>query len=172
MNRRSARDGSSIILNPVLSRDKFYSYILGLNDSKLVKEEFGVADSFNNKYNRFFRTAILYALKTFFGDKQIIVENIYHEKGQQAGHDYFPWHCIYIIRTEDNISFNTSGITFLPKDHKKDKRANLIQLCDAILGVSTSLIHGIDKSNASKYREELADLYLPLFKLSKSILNV
>jgi len=50
------------------------------------------------------------------------------------------------------------------KDHKMRKESNLIQLCDCILGVSTSIIHGIEKSNNSKYREELADLYFPLFE--------
>jgi len=31
-----------------------------------------------------------------------------------------------------------------------------------VLGASTSIIHGIEKSRTSKYREELADLYVPL----------
>jgi len=43
------------ILNPGRSSSKFYSYILGLNDSYLEKEEFDIKDEFNSKYNRFFR---------------------------------------------------------------------------------------------------------------------
>lgn len=153
------------ILDPDKSRKKFYSYILGLNDSYLVKEEFDTSDAFNSKYNRFFRTAVLYALKVFFNNREVIVENIYHEVGQQAHSRYFPWHVIYkLTQRDENISFNCSEITFLPKDHKKDQRSNIIQLCDAILGVSTSIIHGIEKSRASKYREELADLYCNMFK--------
>ncbi|MEO0118796.1 MAG: hypothetical protein ABIK66_06710, partial [candidate division WOR-3 bacterium] len=50
------------ILNPGKSERKFYTYILGINNSKLNKEEFGGTD-FNTRYNRFFRSAILYALK-------------------------------------------------------------------------------------------------------------
>ncbi len=42
--------------------------------------------------------------------------------------------------------------------------ANIIQLCDCILGVSVSLLHGIEKSNRTEYRSELAEIYLPLFK--------
>lgn len=152
------------ILNPIKSRSTFYSYILGLNDSFLIKEEFDTENDFNSKYNRFFRSAVLYALKTFFGGKNVIVENIFHEEGQQQHHEYFPWHVIYKISEKSNILFNCSEVTFLPKDHKKDIRSNLIQLCDCLLGVSTSIIHGIEKSKKSKYREELADLYLPLFK--------
>ncbi len=150
------------ILNPDKSQKKFYSYILGLNNSYLSKEEFDQNNDFNSKYNRFFRSALLYAIKTFFGNKKIIVENIYHEDGQQKQHKYFPWHCIYKISEQEDIFFNCKEITFLPKDHKVDRRSNLIQLCDCVLGVTTSIIHGIEKSKKSKYREELADCYLPL----------
>jgi len=153
------------ILCPAKSEKKFYSYILGLNNFCLSKEEFDESNEFSSKYNRFFRSAILYALKTFFGNKKIIVENIYHEEGQQKYHEYFPWHCIYKIGAqEENIILNCNEIIFLPKDHKVDSRSNLIQLCDCLLGVTTSIIHSIEKSNKSKYREELADVYLPLFK--------
>jgi len=152
------------ILSPSKSKKIFYSYILGLNESKLVREEFNLDDEFNSKYNRFFRSALLYVIKTFFSNKEIIIENIFHEEGQQQNNVFFPWHCIYKIQNEENISSNCSEITFLQKDHKRDERSNIIQLCDCILGVSTSIIHGIEKSNTSKYREELADLYLPLFQ--------
>jgi len=157
------------ILDPTKSEKKYYSYILGLNNSYLSKENFDQLDEFNSKYNRFFRTAIVYALKTFFGSRNITVENIYHEQGQQEKSEYFPWHCIYkISEQEQNIGFKCNKITFLPKDHKIDKRSNLIQLCDCVLGVTTSIIHSIQKSNKSKYREELTDIYLPLLT---SILN-
>jgi len=152
------------ILDPNQSKNKFYSYILGLNDSKLIREEFDKNDEFNSKYNRFFRSAILYALKVFFQNRRVIVDNIFHEEGQQKNNEYFPWHCIYALKDEDEISFQCKTIEFLPKDHKKRKESNLIQLCDCILGVSTSIIHGIEKSNNSHYREELADMYFPLLK--------
>ena len=153
------------ILCPAKSEKKFYSYILGLNNSYLSKEEFEQNNEFNSKYNRFFRSALLYALKTFFWNKKIIVENIYHEEGQQKQCEYFPWHCIYKISgQEENIILNCNEIIFLPKDHKVDSRSNLIQLCDCVLGVTTSIIHSIKKSNKSKYREELVDVYLPLLE--------
>lgn len=152
------------ILNPNKSRHTFYSYILGLNDSYLIKEEFDTEDEFNSKYNRFFRSAVLYALKSCFSSRNVVVKNIYHEEGQQSHNEYFPWHVMYKLEQEKNITFNCNEIIFLPKDHKKDRRSNIIQLCDVVLGVSTSIIHGIEKSKASKYREELADLYVALFK--------
>lgn len=151
-------------MNSDKSRKTFYSYIFGLNNSYLNKEEFDTTDHYNSVYNRFFRTVIQYVLKSFFGGK-VVVENIFHEEGQQFNNEYFPWHTIYKLeRGKNNITFNCSEINQLPKDHKKDKRSNLIQLCDAILGVSTSIIHGINRSSKSHYREELADLYTPLLK--------
>lgn len=153
------------ILSPDKSGKKFYSYILGLNDSCLQIENFDQNDDFNSKYNRFFRSVILYALKTFFGNKKIIVENIYHEKGQQEHNKYFPWHCIYKIKEQnENIIFKCNQITFLSKDHEINEYSNLIQLCDCVLGVTTSIIHSIQKSNKSKYKEELIELYLPLLE--------
>jgi len=153
------------ILNPEKSRKKFFAYILGVNNSKLNKEEFNTNNEFNSKYNRFFRSAILYALETFYPNKQIIVQNIFHEEGQQKHHQYFPWHCIYRMeRDKQNISFMCHKITFLSKDHKEEKKSNLIQLCDAFLGVCTSIIHGIESSKSSEYREELVALFLPLLQ--------
>jgi len=151
------------ILNPDKSGHKFYAYILGINNSKLNREEFDKSDQFNSKYNRFFRSSILYALKAFFPNKRIIVKNIYHEEGQQQYHEYFPWHCIYkITQREVNITFDCDEIEFLPKDHRKDRRANIIQLCDAFMGACSSIIHGIKRSKRSIYREELMDIILPL----------
>lgn len=151
------------ILTPQKSEKSFYSYILGLNDSKLIKDEFDLEDQFNSKYNRFFRSAILYSLKSFFPNKKIVVENIFHEIGQQENNEIFPWYSIYKLKDQnENIKFKCNEIVFLPKDHRQHKHSNIIQLCDCVLGASTSIIHGIEKSNNSKYREELADLYLPL----------
>ncbi len=151
------------ILAPHKSSKKFYSYILGINNSKLIREEFDIEDEFNSKYNRFFRTAVIYGLKTFFPGKEIVVENVYHEEGTQRDNEFFPWHCIYKLNLEDSVTFECNDITFLSKDHKERKESNLVQLCDCVLGVSTSIVHGIKKSKNSKYREELAELYLPLF---------
>jgi len=150
------------VMDPSKSGGKLYSYVLGINNSHIIKEEFDLSNEFNSVYNRFFRSAVLYAIKTFFSNQRVIVENIYHEEGQQQEHDYFPWHVIYKLGREDNIVFNCDRVTFLPKDHKIDKRSNAIQVCDCILGVTTSLIHGIEESNASHYREELLDFYSPL----------
>jgi len=153
------------ILNPSKSGKKFYAYLLGLNFSLLSKKEFDNKNVFNSIYNRFFRTAIIYALKTFFGNKEIIVENIYHEEGQQKDHEYFPWHCIYKIKErEEKINFKCDKIEFLPKDHKQNEKSNLIQLCDAFMGACTSIINGFEQSSTSKYREELLQVLYPLVK--------
>lgn len=152
------------IINPNKSWDKFYWYILWINNSKLNDCDFSSDDKFNSKYNRFFRSAVLYALKSFFTDSEIVVENIFHEEGQQQDNVYFPWHIFNVLWNEKDISFTWKEIIFLPKDHKKDSKSNLIQLCDVFLGLSTSIIHGIDQSKRSKYREELSNKFLPLLK--------
>ncbi|GAB6283202.1 MAG: hypothetical protein STSR0008_19590 [Ignavibacterium sp.] len=150
------------IINPSKSADSFYCYILGLNDSFLNKEEFDAENDFNSKYNKFFRTTINYALKCFFGNKKIIIKNVYHEQGQQQHHKYFPWHSIYVLQKEPNFTFETKEIEFLQKDHKIDVRSNIIQLCDCFMGAVTNIIHGFEKSKSSNCRVELLDILLPL----------
>ncbi|WKZ69977.1 MAG: hypothetical protein QY331_01750 [Melioribacteraceae bacterium] len=151
------------ILNTSLSGKIFYCYILGINDSNLNKEEFDPNNNFNSKYNRFFRSSIKYALKCFFGNKKILIKNIFHEQGQQQLHEYFPWHTIHKLNLgEPNFYFDTKEIQFLQKDHRIDEKSNLIQLCDCFMGAVTNIIHGFEESNRAKYRIELLELLLPL----------
>lgn len=151
------------ILDVTKSQKKFYCYILGINDSNLNEQEFDPNSDFNSKYNRFFRTAIKYALKCFFCNKKIIIKNLYHEQGQQQLHDYFPWHVIYKLQSEEtNFIFENNQIEFLQKDHTKDEKSNIIQLCDCFLGAVTNIIHGVEESNRGNYRKELLEIILPL----------
>ncbi|GAB4452922.1 MAG: hypothetical protein Fur0028_08420 [Bacteroidales bacterium] len=153
------------IMNSDKSKDKFYAYVLGINNSKLDSSLFDMEDEFNSKYNRFFRSAVLYALKSFFSNSNIIVMNIYHEVGQQEHHEYFPWHVIYKIKKEENVEVRVNEIVFLPKSHREDKKSNIIQLCDLFLGLCKSMLHGMEEnSKAFKYKKELLDLFLPLFE--------
>lgn len=157
------------ILNPTQSGEKFYAYVLGINLSKLNVDEFDRTNIFNSVYNRFFRSAILYAIKTCFQDKNVIIENIFHEDGQQKFHKYFPWQPILKIKEKaDHIDILCTDITFLPKSHIEseggNKVSNLIQLCDLFLGLCVSSLHGINDSKQSKYKEELLNLFLPLFE--------
>jgi hypothetical protein len=156
------------ILDPS-NADKFYGYVLGINLSRLNKEEFNCEDFFNSVYNRFFRSAVSYLLKSSFPKSFINVKNIFHEEGQQKNHKYFPWHPILKIEeSEEKITFDCKEINFLPKTHREseggDIRSNMIQLCDLFLGLCVGLLHGIGTGKRAKYREELAELFLPLFQ--------
>lgn len=153
------------ILNPEKSSDKFYCYILGLNESYLSDDEFDADNKFNSIYNRFFRTAIEYSLKCFWGNNEIVIKNIFHEQGQQQDHAYFSWHPIDKLQNKkNNFKFETDKIQFLSKDHKIDEKANILQLCDCFLGAIVNLIHGIEnpESKKSRSKNELLDLLLPL----------
>jgi hypothetical protein len=153
------------ILNPGKSSDKFYCYILGLNESFLSDDEFDAKNKFNSIYNRFFRSAIEYSLKCFWGNNEIVIKNIYHEQGQQQDHTYFPWHPIDKLQNkENNFKFETNEIQFLGKDHKIDGKANILQLCDCFLGAIVNLIHGLEnpESKKSQNKNELLKLILPL----------
>lgn len=156
------------ITNPGKSREKFYCYILGLNESFLNDDEFDPKNKFNSIYNRFFRTAVEYALRRFFGNKKVTIDNIYHEQGQQQHHAYFNWHPIEILerKNPEQFVFKNKEIIFLEKDYNKDNKANILQLCDCFLGACVNLLHGFEnpKSKGSTLKSELLAVILELFK--------
>jgi hypothetical protein len=136
------------------SARKFYFSLLGINLSNLNIKEFGRKSQFNNIYNRFFRSMIQYSLKKFGGEK-VIVSDILHERGPQLRHDYFDWHTISELDKDERLSFNCKKVIFLPKSHRKDKRSNILQLCDVLLGVFKDLHLGVDKSTYPNNKKEL-----------------
>ena len=157
------------IVNPHKSNGKFYCYILGLNENYLNDDEFDKDDRFNSIYNRFFRTAVEYGLKSFFGSSKIIVDNIYHEQGIQQNSLLFDWHSISKLSNE--FKFQSDKICFLSKDHKQNEKANILQLCDCFLGAVINIIHGLEcmGSKKSSYRKDLLDIILPLVEELTSI---
>lgn len=157
------------ILTPIKSNEKFYCYILGLNESYLNNEEFDPKDKFGSIYNRFFRTAIEYGIKTFFPEDnfdKIIIKNIYHEQGSQQHHKYFKWHPIDKLSEKTNFIFENDEIQFLSKDHNENQKSNILQLCDCFLGATVNIIHGFEnpKSSRSKIKKELLELISPLIQ--------
>ena len=156
--------------NYILNNENFYFYLLGINVSKLDIKGFDPENQFNSIYNRFFRTAVLYGIKTFFYNyDEVIIENIYHEQGQQKKHKYFPWYIIHkISKSEDKISFYCPEVTFLPKDHKCSKESNMLQLVDALMGATTNIIHGVKQSQKSKIREPLHKIILNTVQIATS----
>lgn len=152
----------------ILKNEKIYFYLLGINMSKINEEEFGEKNIFNAVYNRFFRSGIVYALKTFFGDSKIEVVNIYHEQGEQYNHKYFPWHSIaQIAKEHPEISFQCKEITFISKDHKVEPKSNIIQLVDSLMGACVNVIDGVEKdSKRAKIKKKLIDIILDTVKIA------
>jgi len=146
------------------SVNTFRFYILGLNSTKLNDSEFDSSDDFCSKYNRFFRSAVLSSLKFYFPKTEITIKNVYHEEGSQGNNEYFPWHSIYKINQDPLITVENKKITFLPKNHQEDERSNIIQLCDSVLGASVNILHGVNDGVRSHNKEEIIDLFFPLFE--------
>ena len=123
-------------------------YILGIDLSKLDFARFGEgtpAERFRRVYNRFFRTAILKSVKSYFHRFQrIVIAGVVHDNTGMRHSDYFPWHAIYRIGTDDpKVEFECSQIEFLDSDHRVsgDERSHLLQYIDLILGSSYNALH-------------------------------
>ncbi|MCG2790706.1 MAG: DUF3800 domain-containing protein [Actinomycetia bacterium] len=152
-------------------RKNIYFYILGINLTKLDKSKFGIKRQQNNIYNRFFRTAILKSVKSYFYKyNKIIIENIYHDNSiSLQTHSYFSWHSIFYISDKDEkIYFRTNEIDFIDSDHRKSSNSysNFIQFIDLILGCARNCIEYTSK-NIDK--EELSIQCLPI--ISRLIKN-
>lgn len=137
-----------------------YFYILGINLTKLDIEKFGPTgqqDRHSTIYNRFFRTAIKKALKTYFADyDRIIINDIFHDEGNVEHHEYFPWHSIYKLHSEkDKLYFESDSIKFISSDHRKypndEIHSHFIQFIDIILGCFMNCLH-MNSLNKNKFR--------------------
>lgn len=96
--------------------DKIYFYVLGLDLKKLDRTHFGKKHQSTNIYNRFFRTAILKSVKSYFHKyKSISVANIYHDTNTSLeANAYFPWHSIFFIENnDDKVSFSCNAVEFI-----------------------------------------------------------
>lgn len=135
--------------------------ILGINRTKIDESKFGQKKIFENIYNRFFRSSLSYGLKRFYNHENVTIENIFHEDGGQKEHEYFPFHAIFKLKNQ--YDFKCEEINFIGKNHIQNPHANITQLCDLMLGVTTHIIHN---AKGGTYKDQLADIALPLIKRS------
>jgi hypothetical protein len=152
-------------------RENIYFYILGVDLTKLDKSKFGTKRQKSNIYNRFFRTAILKSVKSYFYKyNKVIIENIYHDNSiSLQTHSYFSWHSIFYISDKDEkVYFRTNEIDFIDSDHRKSSNSysNFIQFIDLILGCARNCIEYTSK-NIDK--EEISIQCLPI--ISRLIKN-
>jgi|Deesub1362A_J573_1020465.scaffolds.fasta_scaffold00483_29 hypothetical protein len=154
-----------------------YFNVLGIELSKLNLERFGEDKGRDlNIYNRFFRTLISGGVKYFFGEyESITISDIYHDKGSQEEHEYFPWYTPYRLNlTDDKIHIENTEIIFVDSDHRNypDKdgtdfryESQFIQFIDLILGSIHCCLH------ASATRKEKIELALIVKPLLERLMN-
>jgi hypothetical protein len=145
-------------------RKMLYCNILGINLSNISYSEFGSGGKTElNMYNRFYRTLLMSGLSYFFKDyTSIVINSIFHDRGCQEYHEFFPWHPIR--KTESSIeklSIFCDKIEFIDSDHRKSKteESQFIQFIDVILGATFSGIH--DSSN-NPQKKEACKLFKPV----------
>lgn len=146
-----------------------YFNILYLDLNKLNYKNFGIkTGDLTNIYNRFYRTNLDYAFKTFFNDN-VNVKGVWHDNSsEKENHNYFSWHPISCLNEPSrNINFENDEINFISSNHNdyKDENlkgnANLIQLIDLILGCSNQILF---KKSDVENKKILANEFYPLFK--------
>lgn len=147
-----------IILNNSRYNKRFYTHVLGINTTNIDKSYFKTnmqeTNVENNIYNRFFRTAIIYPIKTYFSDyDEIIIDNIYHDCGNMDHHPYFKKQPLRKISLEiEKVKLNCSEIITLKTDNSNCMQANnlMLQLIDLYLGAVMNCLHYTGKKNKEK----------------------
>lgn len=150
-------------------RNEVYFNILFLDLDTLEIDNFGKQKIDENIYNKFFRTAISYGIKSFFGKKKVIIKRIYHDEGSMKHHEYFPY--LNLIKLDNDLGTNVmiedTDVAFVDSDHRnylyKNKKlveaSQLIQFIDLLIGSITQNVYNLSDDALKK---EVAMLLRPL----------
>ena len=145
----------------------YFFHLLGVNLSNLQHSVFGDSGSehFQNIYNRFFRSTLLYLLKSCFPNhSEIIVNNLYHHAGYMENNDIFDWHAIWRLENrESNIKFQDEEIEFVECNKQNPgprEITEFIQIIDLLLG---SIRQCYDFTSKKRWMIKTAQVIRPLF---------
>ena len=149
----------------------FYFKVFGIKMDNLLFELFGAGTASRGKYasiyNRFFRTAFLSALNSYWPQaeyEKIVISGLFHDKqGLLEAHEFFPWHLCYKV-SDERISFKSSRVSFIESDHSDEPiftgDSHFIQLTDLLVG---SISHCLDlPTRFNEGKNEVAKVILPL----------
>ena len=123
------------------------AYILGIDLARLDQNYFGNERTEDNIYNRFFRTALLKATKSFFPRyKSIRVTEIIHDQSTaKETHQFFDWQPIFRVNEQDDKVFvEKSSISFLNSDHRESNQyhSHFLQYIDFVVNCFRQALDG------------------------------
>lgn len=147
-----------IINDNTINNKKFYTHILGINITNIDKNYFKsnglLTNVDNNIYNRFFRTAIKYAINNFFVEyDEVIIDDIYHDCGNMDYHQYFKKQPLRKLKKEiKKLKINCSEIKTINTDNNNclEDHNLMLQLIDLYLGAVMNCLHYSGKKNKEK----------------------
>lgn len=144
-------------------RKMLYCNIIGINLSNITYCDFGSGKTELNIYNRFYRTLLMGGLNYFFKEySSIVINSIFHDRGSQEYHEFFPWHPIQQTESQiDKLSIYCDEIKFIDSDHRNSKldESQFIQFIDVILGATFQTIHN---SSSDPRKREVCELFKPV----------
>jgi hypothetical protein len=158
-----------LLRNGKRNRGDIYFNILFIDLERLQISCFGTDKVHENIYNRFFRTAIDYGIKSFFSNKKVVIKKVFHDKGSMERHTYFPYSNLnkLDLSLPNNAEIADKEVMFVDSDHrnylmKKDclvEASHMVQFIDLILG---SVAQNIFYLSDDSLKKEIATLIRPL----------
>lgn len=141
--------------------DKIKFKILVIDLDKLDCGRFGSHKVDLNIYNKFFRTLLKGGIRYLYYGEHVQIKCVYHDKGSQEKHDYFPELNLakLELETSDSLSIQNKNIEFIDDDHRmylnngdyeSVKHSQFIQLIDIILGSFSQLFSNLSENEGKK----------------------
>jgi len=115
-------------------------------------------------YTRLFRSAVVYAMKSFF-TAGVDVSLVVHDRADVEHDPFFDWHALWRINLDHGIRCDGTRIQFCDSNHNLpgvDARdSTMIQLTDLLLG-ATRL--GMEATSVQAHKVAVADHWMPLLE--------
>lgn len=113
--------------------------------------------------------ALQKSVKSYFSScNNVVIDKIFHDKGDIAEYEIFPWHTIYRLGVEDDkLRFRCRELEFIDSNHHISEvlDSHLIQYIDLLLGLTYNCLH------ASATHDKVRELTLRISEVVHRLIN-
>ncbi|OLS14836.1 MAG: hypothetical protein RBG13Loki_1518 [Promethearchaeota archaeon CR_4] len=161
------------------SRSPLFFKLILLDLQKLSRDKFGDEQVWGNIYNRFFRSNLIFSLKSFFHANQrpVDIQRVYqHRNTMLESHNYFPLQNLHKLEDQGirGLVVRDYLVRFISDNHRaissveEKGDSQLFQLTDLLIGTSCQVIFNTSQDTAKLHiAQEIRPLVVNQSKFRK-----